>query len=95
MRRQGLWPLHRVAQLAARYPSLLSVGVRDTMFDLPCDVRQITSLDLIGAGALDGSQWLIVAGWPCQDLSAAGTAAGLEGPRSCTFFDMVHLVAAL
>jgi DNA (cytosine-5)-methyltransferase 1 len=40
-------------------------------------------------------QWLVVAGWPCQDLSTAGTALGLKGRRSGLLFDLIRIITAL
>lgn len=34
---------------------------------------------------------IIVAGFPCQDISCAGTGKGLEGERSGLFFEIVRL----
>lgn len=34
----------------------------------------------------------ISGGWPCQDLSCAGTRAGLDGERSGLFFEVVRLI---
>ena len=44
----------------------------------------------------DGEPWrgcvdIITAGFPCQDISAAGKGAGLEGERSGLFFEVVRL----
>ncbi|MGB8816241.1 MAG: reverse transcriptase domain-containing protein [Minisyncoccia bacterium] len=86
---------HRVTQLAARYPSLFTIDAAEGMFCLPQDVRQITTRHLVDAGALDGSQWLVVAGWECQDLSAAGSGEGLQGKRSNTFYDLLRIVGSL
>lgn len=48
-------------------------------FSLPQDIRQLSTGDLITAGAATPKHpWLVVAGWPCQDLSQAGTGAGLQ-----------------
>jgi site-specific DNA-cytosine methylase len=38
---------------------------------------------------------LITAGFPCQDVSAAGHRAGLAGPRTGLFFDLARVVDAL
>ena len=62
---------------------------------LPMDVRVVDSKALVSAGAQDGTQWLVVAGWECQDLSPAGSCKGLDGARSSTFFDTVRIVGAL
>jgi DNA (cytosine-5)-methyltransferase 1 len=34
---------------------------------------------------------LIIAGFPCQDISCAGNGAGLEGERSGLFFEVIRL----
>jgi hypothetical protein len=50
---------------------------------------------LIHAGAREGGQWLVIAGWPCEDLSAAGTGRGLGGSRSGLFYDTLRIVGTL
>ncbi len=45
---------------------------------------------------LDGNAWrgridIIIAGFPCQDISVAGNGAGLSGERSGLFFEVVRL----
>lgn len=34
---------------------------------------------------------LVVGGWPCQDISSAGTLAGIRGERSGLFFEMLRV----
>jgi hypothetical protein len=72
-----------------------SSAYADAFTALPQDVRRVYAPELQAAGAHDGSQWLVIAGWECQDLSAAGTGSGLGGPRSSTFYDAVRIVALL
>ena len=86
---------HRVAELVARYPSLITLDAAQDMLSLPQDVRHVGTPELLAAGALDGSQWMVVAGWPCQDLSAAGGRAGLRGNRSSTFYDLTRILGTL
>lgn len=86
---------HRVAELAGRYPAVFSLDTARDMFTVPQDVRRLDAAALVATGARDGSQWVMVAGWECQDLSMAGTAKGMQGPRSNTFFDMVNTPGAL
>ena len=38
---------------------------------------------------------IIYGGYPCQDISVAGTGAGLDGDRSRLFFEIVRLVGEL
>ncbi len=80
---------HRVRELSLRYPHLLTGPSIKGMYDLPADVYKVDSEALIRAGALKGDQWLVVAGWECQDLSPAGSCKGLEGSKSSTFYPLV------
>jgi hypothetical protein len=86
---------HRVWELSLRYPHLLRGQALKGMYNLPADVYQLNSEALIKAGALQGDQWLVVAGWECQDLSPAGSGKGLEGQRSSTFYPLIRLIAGL
>src|SRR5690606_12278219 len=38
---------------------------------------------------------VICGGFPCQDISVAGTGAGLEGERSGLFFEIIRLVGEI
>ena len=53
------------------------------------DVRDVTTCDLVGVADL---AW---ASFPCQDLSLAGSGAGLKGERSGTFWPFWNLMTAL
>ena len=53
------------------------------------DVARLKSADLPGVAAL------VWASFPCQDLSLAGTGAGLDGARSGTFWPFWNLMKAL
>ena len=53
------------------------------------DVRDVTTRDLIGVADL---AW---ASFPCQDLSLAGSGAGLKGERSGTFWPFWNLMTEL
>ena len=96
---------HRVQQLAVLYgPHLLPPSAYAQTFHddasspwrhLPMDVWSVSQTDLIAAGALDGTQWMVVAGWECQDLSPAGQGAGLQGSRSSSFFPLLHILGSL
>lgn len=83
----------RIMQLHAAYPTLLpAAAVEHALTALPQNVSAITPDHLRACGAGGNSQWLVVAGWPCQDLSKAGTQQGLQGARSGMFFDLANLV---
>ena len=87
--------VHRCKTLSIRYPTLFPACAWDEMFTLPQDVTQIQSVDLLRAGVLDGTQWMVVAGWECQDLSPAGNCEGLTGLHSSTYFDLLRVVGTL
>lgn len=88
---------HRLQQLRQEFPTLLPKPATSSAFScLPADVRQVTSGQL--AALVDetpAQQWLVVAGWPCQDLSQAGKGAGLAGQRSQLLHDLVSIIGAL
>lgn len=82
-----------ILQLYLRYPDLFPISASDTSFGLlPQDVTQVTPAHLRAVGANDRSQWLIIAGWECQNLSLVGNGSGLRGPESSTFYDLLHLL---
>lgn len=56
------------------------------------DVRALTGAKLRDAGIVP--QW-IVAGWPCQDISPAGTGSGLDGARSGLWDEIRRLAGEL
>eukprot|EP00775_Hariotina_reticulata_P002835 gene2835-biopygen4453 len=89
--------LHRVRELQTRYPHLLQPKALASSFSaLPADIRQVTTAHL--QQQLQQSpqqQWLVVAGWPCQDFSSAGRGKGMAGSRAQLLFDMVRIIGAL
>jgi hypothetical protein len=86
---------HRIVDLAAQYPNQLSPELVHAAFQLPQDVKEITAEHLQALRVGEEEPWLVVAGWPCQDLSPAGTGLGLQGPRSNLFYDVHRLLLAL
>ena len=62
--------------------------------EVPCydDVRTITAARLASDGI---SVDAICGGFPCQDVSLAGTGAGLDGERSGLWSDYVRIVGEL
>jgi site-specific DNA-cytosine methylase len=96
---------HRLQQLSERYGQRLlpPTAYADTFGEtqsrewrpLPMDVWEIDQDRLIQAGALNGQQWMVVAGWECQDLSPAGAGRGLSGHRSNSFFPLLHILGTL
>lgn len=56
------------------------------------DVRELSADRLAADGIVP--DW-IVAGWPCQDISSAGTGHGLDGARSGLWTEIVRLAREL
>lgn len=65
------------ALLAHRYPDVPNLG----------DVSAITPAMIQAHGPVD----VVIAGFPCQDLSVAGLRGGLAGHRSGLFFELVRI----
>ena len=88
---------HRIRQLQTMYPHQFpEQAVEGCFSSLPMDIRQVTSHHLQQAmTAAPVKQWLVVAGWPCQDLSTAGSCLGLRGDRSQLLYDLVRVVGML
>ncbi len=89
--------MHRIRSLQTMYPLQLSEqAVQSAFQQLPMDVCQVTSEHLLQAVTANaGTPWLVVAGWPCQDLSLAGKAKGLQGNRSSLLTEVVRLIGLL
>ena len=87
----------RVRQLQQQYPLLLSPAAASHSFDtLAADVTAVNTQQLARAAARNpGVPWLVVAGFPCQDLSLAGPSKGLAGTRSQLLFQLVEIIGAL
>jgi hypothetical protein len=58
---------------------------------LPQDIRLVSADHLKELGPVD----LVVAGWPCQRSSAAGTGRGLDDSRSGLFTELVRVLGEL
>ena len=86
----------RVQQLHAQFPHLLPASAIQNSFNLlPQDVWQVGSQQLSSLAEQLPRQWLVVGGWECSDLSAAGNCQGLQGSRSSTFFPLLFIIGAL
>ena len=74
---------HRLNELHELHPDQLPRRAFSQAFTtLNQDVNKIDRENLLQAGAANPlRRWMIVAGWPCQDLSPAGSMQGLQGPR--------------
>ena len=80
---------HHVQRLLGLYPEQLPPSaIRGCFGKLPRDVTLISDDDLRRLGHVD----LIIAGWPCQGHSRAGSGRGLDDPRSGLFADLLRLI---
>lgn len=88
---------HRMQQLMGEFPQLLQPSaLAGALSTLPADVTQVQHWQLAAAvQRTPAKQWLVVAGWPCQDFSRAGPSQGLAGSRSRLLYDLVHIIGAL
>lgn len=71
-----------------KFPNLVG---RRRFRDVP-NLGNVTAADFVDRAKSYGPIDLLVAGWPCQDLSVAGKRMGLAGARSGLFF---HLIGAI
>ncbi len=56
------------------------------------DLNQLTAKDVLDHGIRPR---VVSAGFPCQDLSIAGAGAGLDGPRSRLWFQILRVITEL
>lgn len=56
------------------------------------NLGDVTADDFSERASQFGPLDVLVAGWPCQDLSVAGLRAGLAGERSGLFFRLLHVL---
>ncbi|KAK3275798.1 hypothetical protein CYMTET_16085 [Cymbomonas tetramitiformis] len=84
----------RCLALKRRYPHLLPVDAIQ-LDRLPANLEHVTAQHLVEAGALSGERWVMVCGFPCQDLSSAGKQTGLEGKNSKLFYQVAKVLSML
>ena len=89
--------VRRLHDLSARYPEQFPLQAWENAFHtIPQDVWSISAEHLQQAGCLDGTQWFVIGGFECQDLSpASGKGQGLHGSRSSTFFPLCDIIGYL
>ena len=88
---------HRLRHLSTVYPTLLQPQAWQGVFSsLPQDITRVTAEHLVPLMQTHAEvPWLVITGWPCQDLSPAGLASGFAGRHSALFFDCVRIVGLL
>eukprot|EP00854_Cymbomonas_tetramitiformis_P034330 gene34330-biopygen25921 len=84
----------RCMALSRRHPDLFPTAAIH-LEQLPSNLEDTSLDDLVHAGALSGDRWIMVCGYPCQDLSPAGKLAGLEGKHSRLFYQAVKILSTL
>jgi transposase InsO family protein len=89
--------MHRIRRLQSLYPELLPPSaIQGSLSLLPMDIRQVVGQQLIDVvQQFPQQQWLVVGGWPCQDLSLAGCARGMSGNRAQLLHDVVRVIGTL
>ena len=88
----------RLRMLSAMYPNQLpSTAFEGTaLTTFPYNVKQITAQHVEAAvQPHQHARWLLVANWPCEDLSPASKGLGLLGPRSIHFVDAIRVLGVL
>ncbi|GAX81110.1 hypothetical protein CEUSTIGMA_g8544.t1 [Chlamydomonas eustigma] len=86
----------RLQQLSQKYPLQLPTSAWERCFStLPQDVYHVRTDHLIEAGALEESPIMLIAGFECADLSAAGSREGLSGRKSSTFYPLLDIISEL
>jgi RNase H-like domain found in reverse transcriptase/Reverse transcriptase (RNA-dependent DNA polymerase)/Integrase zinc binding domain/PHD-finger/Integrase core domain/C-5 cytosine-specific DNA methylase len=83
----------RISNLLARFPGRLSMEAIAPAFDLPQDVTAIQLSHIVSVIGTQPQQILVMAGWPCQDYSAAGL--GRLGHRASLLQHVLRIVTAL
>ncbi|GLC55390.1 hypothetical protein PLESTB_000982200 [Pleodorina starrii] len=83
----------RLERLSAEFPKQFPPDAyRRVWLDLPLSLANVTEQALLSAGACDGSQWLVFAGWCWHDV---GKEAGSLAPGACATDHVVRIVQTL
>jgi hypothetical protein len=82
----------RLGVLRAHYPSQLPASALVGSFRVPRDVLHFNPTTLRRVGSRDGDQWMVIAGWPCQDISPAGSNHGLAGMHTGLIYPMLDII---
>jgi site-specific DNA-cytosine methylase len=79
-------------RLKIQFPELLATSAIKTSFStLVGDIALVSAEDIYRCGHVD----LVIAGWPCHDMSMAGKQNGLQDGRSSRFHDMIRVMRYL
>ncbi len=69
-----------------------STAWRQAFTVIPHNVKHVQIEHLQQAQVRNGEQWMLIAGWECQDLSPTGAGRGLQGSKSSTFRNLVDIL---
>ena len=83
----------RIRNLTATYPHLFPPSSWENAFDLPQDLTQVSALHLAETLPIEPAQWVLTAGWPCQDFSSAGL--GRIGKRAALLENVIGILTGL
>jgi site-specific DNA-cytosine methylase len=79
----------RMREFTTRFPQqFATIAWKASFIFLPSDIQLIQKKHMELLGPVD----LIISGWECQGLSAAGFGEGLSDTRSSLFTDMIRLI---
>jgi site-specific DNA-cytosine methylase len=79
-------------RLRAQFSKLLATSaIKTSSSTLVGDITLVSTGDIHRCGHVD----LVIAGWPCQDMSMASKQNGLQDGRSSQFHDMIRVMRYL
>jgi hypothetical protein len=83
---------HALSELVEEFPAIVAKRAGAQLrHRLPQDIRLVSAEHLGELGPVD----LVVAGWPCQGSSAAGSGQGLDDARSGLFTELMRVLGEL
>jgi hypothetical protein len=83
---------HALTELAVEFPETVAKQAGAQLHHkLPQDIRLVSTQHLRELGPIN----LVVAGWPCQGSSTAGTGQGLDDARSGLFTELMRVLGEL
>jgi hypothetical protein len=87
--------MYRFEQFLFHYPNQVPSDIIPRAFlHTPQDINQITT-DILQPLIDPDTPIFLIAGWPCQDTSPAGSNRGLKGKSSSLFFSVIRILAHL
>ena len=85
-----------LSKLQSEYPHQLSdAALRGHSKRIPQDIKMVSENDLKDLMQNKGEVHFVCGGWPCQNMSMAGSQLGMHDERFPTFLNMVHIINIL